>query len=154
MKKGEKFTKPRICHGLTGTRIRAVWRHMMQRCYDSKRYGYQWYGARGIKVCERWHDLVNFAADMGHPPEGLTLDRINNDGDYEPSNCRWASPKEQARNTRRNRYLEFRGQRKIMTEWAQEMGIRDGTLFQRLARGLSVEDALTLPIGRWASARR
>lgn len=126
---------------------------MLRRCYRPNTEGFQWYGGRGIAVCERWHDLQNFVTDMGHPPAGLSIDRIDTDGNYEPGNCRWATAKEQARNTRRNRYLEFNGQRKLATDWANEFCISGATLHHRLARGLSVEEALTRPIGRWASAR-
>ena len=77
------------------------WRDMKTRCLNSNCPDYKNYGGRGIKVCERWMDFTNFLADMGEKPEGLTLDRINNDGNYEPGNCRWATWKEQRRNQRK-----------------------------------------------------
>ncbi len=76
------------------------WYNMKRRCQDSNHKYYKYYGGRGIKVCERWRDFVNFLSDMGEKPEGLTLDRINNDGNYEPGNCRWATRKEQNQNQR------------------------------------------------------
>lgn len=74
------------------------WRSMVQRCIYPKDIGYHRYGGRGITVCEQWRKFENFLADMGERPKGKTLDRINNDGDYEPGNCRWATPKEQNAN--------------------------------------------------------
>jgi len=76
------------------------WRDMKRRCHNPNRKAYKNYGGRGIKVCDRWMDFVNFLEDMGECPEGLTLDRINNDGNYEPGNCRWATRKQQVQNRR------------------------------------------------------
>ena len=91
----------RPVHGMTGTRVHKIWRRMMERCYNPNKQGYHNYGGRGIKVCDRWHYFSNFYEDMGDPPEGLTLDRENNDDDYKPENCRWATWKQQRLNTRK-----------------------------------------------------
>jgi hypothetical protein len=82
------------------SRIYNRWQNMRRRCYDPNNISYPYYGARGITVCERWHSFANFFADMGNPPRGKSLDRINVNGNYEPGNCRWASIFEQARNKR------------------------------------------------------
>lgn len=132
-------------HGLADTRIHRSWMSMLGRCERVTDTAYANYGGRGIKVCERWHVFENFAHDMGPMPNRYTLDRIDVNGNYEPGNCRWASYSEQSKNTRRNRYLEFQGQRKTLSDWADELGVGRTTLAARLKAGWTVERALSLP---------
>jgi hypothetical protein len=94
----KEIAKRNIKHGMNNTRIYKVWSAMLHRCNNSNATSYIRYGGRGIKVCERWNKFENFLEDMGIPKDGLTLDRINNDGDYEPSNCRWVTHKENCQN--------------------------------------------------------
>lgn len=91
-----KFTT----HGHSSGRTYSIYKNMRSRCHNPKATSYRWYGALGVKVCERWSSFENFLADMGKAPRGLQLDRIDPCGNYEPSNCRWATPKEQANNKR------------------------------------------------------
>lgn len=133
--RGTKFKTP----GYT------AWRDMIQRCKNPKLSNYHLYGGQGIKVCDKWLKFDNFLEDMGEKPSGMTLDRTNNDGNYEPGNCRWATPKEQSRNRRINKYIEWNGKRLVAIDWQQETGINNITISTRLKRGWPVEQALTMP---------
>ena len=130
-------------HGHYATRIYTTWRGMIERCTKPTSRDWKDYGGRGIKVCERWLKFENFLVDMGEQPEGLTLDRFpNNDGNYEPDNCRWATRKQQANNRRSNVLLTFRGTTKSIAEWAAALGITYGAIYTRLRRGLPIEHIL------------
>jgi len=151
MPKGVYVRKPggnnnNLQHGQSYTGTYRSWRSMNNRCTNISDAHYPLWGGRGIKVCDRWKDFKNFYADMGDRPEGLTLNRINNDGDYEPSNCHWATQKEQQRNRRDNVWLTFNGETLNLTDWADRIGISKVTLCARLTRyGWSIERALTTP---------
>lgn len=136
----------RFVHGLHGTSEYTIWKGIKDRCFNKNSKFYKNYGGRGIVVCDRWRNsFAAFLADMGRrPPGGYTIERINNDGDYEPDNCRWATRFDQARNTRANRLLTFRGESKCMAAWAGELGINLQTLSWRINEaGWSVERALS-----------
>src|ERR1700682_2508965 len=120
-----------------------VWNDMIRRCTMPHRNSYEQYGGRGITVCERWMSFENFIVDMGSRPTLThTLDRRDSDGNYEPLNCRWATPQEQGNNVRRNRRLTFDNQTLTVAEWAEKIGINSSTLLKRLTLyGWSVEKA-------------
>lgn len=92
-------------HGMSSHPLYAVWEQMRQRCNDPNAHNYRWYGGRGIKVCRRWDNFANFVADMGERPPGLEIDRIDNNGGYEPGNCKWATRLEQLANRRKQGVL-------------------------------------------------
>jgi len=126
-----------------------VWVAMHQRCSNQNNKHFHRYGGRGIKVCARWNDFRHFIADMGERPDGGELERINNDGPYEPSNCRWATRKQQLLNTSRNHFVLWQGKRQTLREWADELGMNYRTLCARIRKGWEAERALTRPASRW-----
>lgn len=117
---------------------------MMKRCYYKPAANYYLYGGRGIKVCEEWHDITKFEewVEKSGYRKGLSIDRINPNGDYTPENCRWVTPKEQANNRRNTRYLTVNGETRTITEWAEKTGINRSTINNRVWRGWSDEKAL------------
>ena len=136
-----------VTHGLSGTTEYKIWLQMRARCENKGNTGYQNYGARGIRVCDRWRvSFENFYADMGpRPSPNHSIDRINNDGDYELGNCRWATQKEQSRNTRRNLILTLNEKSQCLMAWSEELGINAHSLCRRIENGWSHERALTTP---------
>ena len=122
-----------------------AWRAMLSRCRNPKSKDFARYGARGIVVCERWMKFENFLADMGARPLGMTVDRERGEGNYEPGNCRWATPKEQARNRRSNVLITFQGHTASIAEWAERTGLERKTLENRIRVGWPVMKALTTP---------
>jgi hypothetical protein len=125
-----------------------AWNSMRQRCNRGPEHR-SWanYGGRGIRVCEAWDDFAVFLRDMGERPPGMSLERIDNNGNYEPSNCRWATFKEQMRNKRTSRIIEFRGQRRCVAEWAEIVGLPTRKLNEELRRGRSLQDFLAAKLG-------
>jgi hypothetical protein len=134
-------------HGLSYTPEYRVWQTMRLRCHEPNNPAYNNYGGRGIKVCDRWLDSPeNFIADMGSKPTPAhEIDRIDNDGGYEPTNCRWVLRAENSRNRRSNRLVELNGESKPLAEWCEKFGVPRDTARKRLEAGWSPEEALTIP---------
>lgn len=120
------------CVNGKSTKLYRIWSGVFTRCTNTNSKAYKYYGARGIKVCDRWKDFKLFLEDMGDPDPGQSLDRIDVNGDYEPNNCRWASAKEQARNKRNNFLIKYKGITKTLSEWSEESGINRATLWSRI----------------------
>jgi hypothetical protein len=140
-------------HSKAKTRTYQAWASMKRRCLNPNVRDYNNYGGRGISICQRWMDSFEaFLNDMGEIPDGMSIDRIDNDANYEPANCRWATRKQQARNTRSNRIVTYNGESKCLVEWSEKTRIPYQILWGRLSKGWSVEDALTITTnGRRAS---
>ncbi len=139
--------------------LHSVWSGMMQRCYYSKGKSYPFYGGRGIRVCYRWHNLVNFLIDVSpRPTTKLTLDRIENDGHYScgkcsecfthnwPANWQWGTRKEQADNRRSNVWITIDGRTQNAQQWAIERGLKVNNIYRRIHRGWTPEQAVTIPV--------
>ena len=134
-------------HGMRHTRIYNIWRGMRQRCSNPRCVNYKNYGGRGIKVCQEWEDFQAFnkwAVGHGYSEE-LTIDRINVNGDYEPSNCWWITQKGQQNNRTNNRVLEVNGTSHTLAEWSDITGISISTIWARLKCGWPMERAITEP---------
>ena len=150
-KTGEMISQYHTTHGETqngkDSPEYSTWTDMKQRCLNPQSISYARYGGRGITIASEWkNDFPQFLRDMGRRPPGTTLERIDNNGHYSPSNCRWATPAEQARNTRRNIWLTHEGRRQCLKDWSIEVGIAYTTLFNRIKRGWNIIDTLTKPI--------
>lgn len=134
-------------HGMLKAPEYHTYTMMLQRVLNPTNKGYKNYGGRGITVCERWRGVdgfKNFLEDMGRrPAPHFTIERQNNDGNYEPSNCHWATRKEQGRNRRSNVLITFNGKTMCISEWAEELGMDDGTIHGRLRKGWPIERVLS-----------
>ena len=142
-------------HGATGTSEWNIWRGMLSRCYCKTSTEYFRYGARGITVCDEWRaSFPAFLEHVGKRPSPLySIERLKNELGYEPGNVKWATDKEQARNTRRNRWIVFQGQRKLIDDWINELGLGK-TTFYRAAKRLPDDEALAYAISVRGSAGR
>jgi hypothetical protein len=136
-----------LSHGMSRSPEYAAWHHMIERCTQPNHKSWAAYGGRGINVCDRWRSFESFLADMGKRPSPQhSIDRIDNDGGYEPGNCRWATTAEQQRNTSRTKIIEFGGKAQCLTDWAAERGLTKSALIYRLDKGWPVDRALTTPL--------
>lgn len=125
------------------------WCAMRSRCLDASHSSYHRYGGRGITICERWDDFACFLDDMGpRPSSGHSLDRVDHDGHYEPSNCQWATRKQQQNNMSTNHVITLDGVSRTMAEWNEHLGLKNGGVQSRLRLGWSLRKALTTPIIR------
>lgn len=137
-------------HGDTGSRLYRVWQNMKRRCYDNKHQDWNDYGGRGIQVCDEWiNDFTAFrdwSLKNGYE-KSLQIDRMENDGNYHPGNCRWSTTHDQCRNKRSNVWIEFSGKRLCLADWAKCLGISTGTLWNRISvLKWPLERALTTPL--------
>lgn len=140
--------KRRLRHGKSRTAIHRIWTGILYRCLNPSSRQYADYGGRGIQVCQRWQTFELFYADMGDPPYlGATIDRVDVNGHYELYNCVWSTAQQQARNRRNNHLLEFDGRSLPISAWAEILGVSKHLIRDRVMRGWSVEDALTVPRG-------
>lgn len=159
----EILSKARTIHGKSNSRLYDVWHRMKERCYRKKHKSYADYGGRGIKVCDEWkNDYTKFeewALSHGYDESAefmkCTLDRIDVNGDYEPDNCRFVDMKTQCKNRRNNRWIEFNGQIRTMSEWSEITGISQDTLQRRIdVLNWSIERALTTKVREQKNGRK
>lgn len=143
----DMLIKRNTTHGLKHRPEYTVWRHLLSRCQNPTDKSYLNYGGRGITVDPRWHTFENFFSDMGpRPTKRHTLERKNNQLGYSAENCTWSTRGVQARNTRRNRMIAFRGQKRCMSDWARRVHMNPETVRRRLRRGWTITEALTTAI--------
>jgi len=136
----------RTTHGMSRSPEWTCWESMLRRCSDPRVKFYRRYGGRGIKVCDRWRDFANFFADMGpRPSPKHSIERNDTNGNYEPGNCRWATPIEQQNNRSDNVLLTHNGRTMTLTQWAREVGMAENTLRARIRNGWPTGAALTRP---------
>jgi len=135
----KRIAKASTTHGMTNTRTYSIWQAMRLRCNRIN----QDYSCRGITYDERWDSFENFYLDMGEVPEGMSIDRIDVNGNYNKDNCRWATQEQQANNKRSSVFIEYNGKKQTVSQWAKELKMNHHTLRSRLKKGLTAEQALT-----------
>lgn len=126
-----------LTHGWSKRNVYKVWKTMRARCQTPTNKQFQDYGGRGITVCERWNDFLNFLEDMGVPIPGMTIERKDNNAGYSKENCKWATQREQNQNKRNNRNETFMGRTQGRAAWERELGLRSGTISKRMKAGVS-----------------
>lgn len=132
----DSLTIRNTVHGMSETREFRAWLAMKSRCYNKKCKEYKYYGSRGIKVCKRWlNGFIFFFEDMGVCPENHSIDRINNNGNYKPSNCRWATNKQQSNNKSNNTIINYMGKKLTISQWGDEIGVNPGKISTLIWRG-------------------
>ena len=141
----KKGDKGHYKHGLRNTRLYRIWANIKTRCYNENDPHFERWGKRGIQMCEEWKNDFNAFYDWsmlhGYSDE-LTIDRIDNNGNYEPSNCRWVTVKEQNRNKRNVKYITYAGKTQSIPEWTKELNLGKETIRERLKRGYTDYEAL------------
>jgi len=140
-------------HGMSGTSEHRTWKSMKKRCFNPNDKDYLHYGGRGITVCDRWLNFENFLADMGsRPTVKHSLDRIDNNADYSPENCKWSTKAEQANNQRSNRLITIENDTRTSAQWAKKMDISKQLIYRRLKMGWSEFDAVMTPVRPYKTA--
>lgn len=148
--------KEKSTHGESrkNSRLYTIWGNMKSRCYDERNASYKHYGGRGISVCDEWRlsyeTFKAWAIQTGYS-DNLTLDRISVNGNYEPSNCRWATWEEQENNKTTNVCVEYLGEKHTISEWAKLLMVKPDTLRKRLKKGWSIGDAIQKPVRKWVN---
>jgi len=141
--KSESTTKRNTKHGLRYTPEYRIWFSMHERCYNEKEKCYKYYGGKGVRVCRRWHKrnpkgFENFYKDMGKRPKNKSIDRIDSDGNYSHFNCRWATKKEQAQNSKQTRWFTYKGKTLCLSDWAKELKVSRAIVQRYLKQGESI----------------
>lgn len=141
------FSETHTKHNIRHTRIYRIWCLMKSRCYSKNSNSYYNYGARGIRICKEWKEnpmaFYDWAVANGYK-DNLSIDRIDNNGNYEPSNCKWSTKQEQNKNQRRTRLITYKGQKKCLADWEKELGFTKGKLGYRIRNGWPLEKAFEL----------
>lgn len=150
MRKQTEYQKQRVretftTHGMSKTKVYKVWAEMKQRCDNRNSVYYHNYGGRGISYSETWRLFENFFMDIGHPTTGMSLDRIDNNGNYCKENCRWSTRSEQMNNTRQTHFYTIDNITKTATQWSKELGITSKSLNRRRREGWTDEEILSTP---------
>lgn len=145
----ELVKKVNLKHNMSYTKLYKVWQGMKTRCYDKNFMYYYNYGGRGITICDEWkNDFSKFyewTINNGYE-EGLTIDRINVNGNYEPNNCRWITKREQNNNMNKTIFIEYNGKRQTISQWSKELNISRVALYERIKRGWNAKKTLTTPL--------